>query len=207
MPRFIRSEHTRGGRTYPGITRLVRTRQTARRGGFTGNHHNPRRVRIAEDLHPFSTVEVQVRPAGFAQLGGIRVFPEATSTSTSASAPVIVLYCYEDRDPSYRRARYFVPPRDPRLPSGWREVHYHRGFELITGINVSRVPLTDPDFEELDQCAERGWFPNERGVVVDRIPEWIVDSEHNSDTSVIVGDTEDTATTFIPLVDSGDSSQ
>jgi len=178
----------------------VRAHLAPRRGGFSGTHSNPRRTRIADDLHPFSTVEVQVRPAGYAQLGGIRVFPESSSARGSAPGPILVLYCYENRDPTYRPARYFIPPRDPRQPAGWAEVSYIRGFELITGINLTTIPTSDPDYAELDECARKGLFPNEHGVVVESIPQWTVDLEPSDTSSTIHnGDTEDTATTFIPL--------
>jgi len=179
-------QYSRGGKIFHGVRRSTRPRTTAiRRGRASGTHHQPLRRRgPAADPHPFSVLNVHFQPFGSTQLGGVRLFSEAECLGPNP-APILVLYCNDpSRGQTYRLARYFTPPRDPRLPVGWTEVPADEGFILITGIDLqaaaSNPTFNSQDIRQFHQWAEQGHFPNDSGFLVEEVPQWEADSENSS---------------------------
>jgi hypothetical protein len=191
MPSFLRIVwETRGGRRYPGLSRRVfNGRVTARRGRYIGNHAHPRRFSV--DPHPESAIQAVNRPAGLLQIGGIRLFPLHPSQGTGPGQ-ILVIYCEEG---PARKAEYHRSPSDLRSQAGWTKIGAAEGYKLVTGVDYTSLPPTDPDYDDLKECAYRGYFPDSSGEIQDLVPAWVLETGEDDSSGVEEESTSGTADT------------
>jgi hypothetical protein len=125
------------------------------------------------------------------QIGGIRIFPLHPSQGTG-TGQVLVIYC--EQGPA-RRAKYLRNPSDLRSQAGWTEIDAAEGYRLITGVDYTSLSPTDLDYDDLKECAHRGYFPNNSGEIEDLVPDWVLKTGEDDSSGIEDGPTIDTADT------------